>query len=157
MVDVVNKWHVLRRLNAWQLQVVLGSPLVLLAIWAHLNSRGYVKTLNRIEAFETRGRPPDEQMKLATDTAYALAGALKYSPWRPKCLLRSLTLGWFLSRRGVPFRLCIGVPAGKPLFSTSGKPDWSAHAWVEHSGTVLNDKPNVAEEFIALDPRSGAA
>ena len=95
--------------------------------------------------------PAEEQLSVARDTAYALAVAVKYGPWRPLCLLRSLTLGWFLGRRGICFELRIGVPGGKPVSSPTGNPDFTAHAWVEYAGTVLNDKPDIASEFAAFD------
>jgi len=89
-------------------------------------------------------------MSLAKDTAYALAVAVKYGPWRPLCLLRSLTLGWFLGRKGIPFEVKIGVPGGKVGTGQLGKPDFTAHAWVEHNGVVLNDKEDVASEYAAF-------
>lgn len=48
------------------------------------------------------------------------------------CLRRSLLLWWLLRWRRIPTSLVIGVnPAG-------------GHAWVEHHGQVINDRPDVA-------------
>ena len=84
---------------------------------------------------------------MAQDTAYALAVAIKFGPWWPKCLLRSLALGWFLARRGIPFELRIGVP-GSGVADRAV--DFTAHAWVEVEDVVLNDSQDVAEKYQAF-------
>jgi len=55
------------------------------------------------------------------------------------CLTRSLYLWWLLRRRGVDSQLRIGVRL------TQGGLD--AHAWVEHAGTPINDRPDVSADF----------
>ena len=79
--------------------------------------------------------------------AFALSVAIKVGPWWPKCLLRSLTLGWLLSRRGIPFVIRIGVPVDTVAAKTKHSGDFQAHAWVEHAGIVLNDRQDIASDF----------
>lgn len=64
--------------------------------------------------------------------------------WRANCLQRSMTLWWMLRRRGQAADLRIGVRSEpeRPAF----------HAWVEQSGVVLNDSPDVAERFAPFSP-----
>ena len=112
-----------------------------------LQTIGYRGTLAAAQTRRAGGLSANEQLRLARDTAYAVAVAVKYGPWRPLCLLRSLALGWFLGRRGIPFEVRIGVPGGKSLRMPEGALDFTAHAWVEHAGVILNDKEDVAREF----------
>jgi Transglutaminase-like superfamily len=69
--------------------------------------------------------------------------AVRYNrPWA-NCLKQSLVL-WFLLRdRGIMSELRIGVQRESDKFS--------AHAWVEHQGIVLNDTDDVHQRFHAFD------
>ena len=115
--------------------------------WVRLHRGGFRKTLERIGSTPKSGIHETLQLAVAQDTAYALAVAIKFGPWWPKCLLRSLTLGWFLARRGIPFEVRIGVPGSGVGDRTV---DFTAHAWVELQGVVLNDSPDVAEKYQAF-------
>ena len=135
-------------LKGSQWAVILQAPFVLLMSWARLSVGGFQKTLERIHTQSEPVMSPEQQLLRAKETAWALAVAVKFGPWRPRCLLRSLALGWFLGRRGIPFKIRIGVPAGK---AAVGPGDFSAHAWVEHAGVVLNDKEDIAEQYPPFD------
>jgi len=145
------KMRRLRQLSGWQWRVLLSAPFVLLLTWLRLCTGGYGKTLAAVRPSNACHAPADEQLNLARDTAYALAVATRYGPWRPRCLLRSLALGWFLGRKGIAFEVRIGVPGGKPLISARGKPEFAAHAWVECNGIVLNEREDIALEFLPFD------
>jgi len=142
LAEAVGKFSKIAGLSAWQWRVLVSAPFVLLLGWARLSSRGYVKTRALLVPWHDSGLSPDDQLQLARETAYALAVAVKYGPWWPRCLLRSLVLGWYLARLGVPFDLRLGVPAGK-----GGASAFEAHAWVEHAGVVLNDRQDIATEY----------
>jgi hypothetical protein len=151
LTETAGKWRRLHGLSAWQWRVLLTSPFVLLLTWVRLRSVGYVKTLAAITPQTNDGqRSAQGALAQAQETAYALAVAVKYGPWKPKCLVRSMALGWFLGSKRVPFELKIGVPGEKSITGTDGTLDFSAHAWVEFEGVVLNDKPNIADEFQAF-------
>ena len=62
-------------------------------------------------------------------------------PWA-RCLQRSLALCLWLEREGFQPELTIGV-------RIEGA-DLEAHAWVEYYGEVINDTPDVSEEFAPL-------
>ncbi|MBT8065090.1 MAG: lasso peptide biosynthesis B2 protein [Gammaproteobacteria bacterium] len=133
----------LSSLSAWQWRVLLMTPFVLGLTWWRLRRSGYQKTLARICMDGSSQLSPDDQLTLSRETAYAVAGAVKYGPWQPKCLLRSLALAWFLGRKRLPFEVKIGVPGT----AVPRDPGWEAHAWVEHAGVVLNDRADVAGEY----------
>jgi hypothetical protein len=62
---------------------------------------------------------------------------------RDNCLPRSLYLWWLLRRRDVHCQLRIGVRMA------DGKLE--AHAWVEHTGVPVNDRPDVGAGFAAFE------
>jgi hypothetical protein len=72
----------------------------------------------------TRGTP-DEVLFEALRLGRAVQLTLRFAPGDTRCLTRSLVLTRLLARRGIPAKLVIGACA---------KPDFSAHAWVEHEG-----------------------
>lgn len=150
MTERITTAQKLLALKRAQWFVILRAPFVLLVTWRRLRKYGYQHTLRMIPPVPG-GLSGEEQMLRAKDTAYAFAVAVKFGPWWPKCLLRSLALGWFLARGGVPFQLRIGVPSGQARLHMDSPVDFSAHAWVEHAGVVLNDRKGVAGEFAAFE------
>jgi len=147
LADSPGRFRQLGQLTGWQWRVLLGSPFILFITWSRLRSVGYKQTLRKAQPVKQSRLSAAEQLELAKDTAYALAVAVKYGPWKPLCLLRSLALGWFLGRKGIAFDVRIGVPGEKSISGSEGKLDFSAHAWVEHAGVVLNDKEDVTGDF----------
>ncbi len=143
----------LMQLSAWQWLVMLGSVIIVPYIYSCLRLCGYKKTLNGVRSADTArsGLSAGDEAALAKQMAYAMAVAVKFGFWKPNCLTRSLALGWFLGRRGIPFEIRIGVPDGVlSTFSTDG-PTFTAHAWVESSGVVLNEKEDVASEYSPFE------
>ena len=84
-----------------------------------------------------------------------MAAAVRYGPWRPRCLLRSLTLARYLGRRGIACEVRIGLPAEQGGAAPGADLDFSAHAWVEYDGVVLNDRDDVAALYAPFDLPSG--
>ena len=154
---ILEKWGKLYKLSGWQREVLLRSPYILFLTWLRLRTGGFKKTLGRIQPGTNAGLSPDEQLALARETTYALAVAIKYGPWKPRCLVRSLALGWFLARQGIPFNIRIGVPREKPGMRGLETIDFSAHAWLEHGNVVLNDKEDIAGKFNPFELGSGKA
>jgi hypothetical protein len=154
---LASNWQKIADLDASQWLVIFQSPFVLLLTWVRLHRSGVQKTLAQIDAVPDLAISPTSQTNLAIKTAFALAVAVKAGPWRPRCLLRSLALAWLLSRRGIPCVIRIGVPVGKGSLHAKDPDGFSAHAWVEHAGIVLNDRQDVATQFSAFDAGSGPA
>ncbi len=137
----------LMQLSAWQWRVLLGSVIIVPFVYMRLRLGGSKTTLDAALRSDTArsGLTAEDELALAKQTAYAMAAAVKYGLWKPNCLTRSLALGWFLSRRKIPFEIKIGVPGRKE------NPAFTAHAWVESSGVVLNDKKDVAAEYSPFE------
>jgi hypothetical protein len=154
LADSRGKWWQLRQLSAAQWRALMGFPFIMCLTWFRLHTTGYRAALSRTIPKNNSQQPREEQLKRARHLAYALAVAVKYGPWRPQCLLRSLCLGWFLARQGIPSDLRMGVPLGNSVIRDSTKLDFSAHAWVEFDGVVLNDKQDIASQFSAFEPGS---
>ena len=157
MAEQTSNWHKLTHLKRSQWVVIVQSPFVLLLTWIRLRRGGYQKTLDHIVTGPEPVLPPEKQLTMAKEVTFALAIAIKAGPWRPQCLVRSLALGWFLARRSIPFCIRIGVPHEKFNTGENGEVNFSAHAWVEHAGVVLNDRQDIAEQFSAFDTGSGSA
>ncbi len=71
--------------------------------------------------------------------------------YHASCLERSLVLAWFLRRRNIPYQLRIGVR--RAPVSGAEMSAFSAHAWVDSRGIVVNDDKNVGDRFSAFDSR----
>lgn len=148
-------WSRLATLSAWQWRVLLTAPLVLLATWLSLRVRGYRATLDRARPVHASGFDRQAELQIARETAYALSAAIKYGPWRPRCLLRSLALMRYLGRRGISSSLRIGLPSGQAALNPDSAPGFSAHAWVERDGIVVNDRDDVAAAYSPFDVPPG--
>ena len=79
----------------------------------------------------------------ARQLGHAVRRASRYSPARPSCLVRSVALIRLLERHGIHgglLRIGVRPHDGKLL----------AHAWVEHDGEVLGDRPAHVRSFHPL-------
>ena len=88
-------------------------------------------------------RQPNSAIATALDIARVvnLASAQMF---RAVCLPRSMTLLWMLGRRGIASELRIGVRKEADIFT--------AHAWLECQGIVLNDSAEVSTDFAPFTP-----
>ena len=98
-----------------------------------------------------RSQPDNEKiLDQAQRTTWLMVRALGFSPVKGKCLSQSLVLWHLLSRQGITSQLRIGfekVDAHLPIASDN----FTAHAWVECQGVVLNDRQDVYERFAVFD------
>ena len=92
----------------------------------------------------------DETLEAARRTAWAIGVVAQRGLWPANCLQRSLALWWFLGRRGIPSDLRIGVRR-RPRTEGDRALDFEFHAWVEHTGVVVNDAPNVRALYATFD------
>jgi hypothetical protein len=100
---------------------------------------------NKLHRMILRADPVSREGSADADhyLAYAarmIRAAAAYSPVHATCLDRSLALQWLLCLHHIDTDLRIGVAA------EAGK--FSAHAWVEYRGSVLNDSLDVADRFL---------
>jgi hypothetical protein len=147
--DIAQKLQKLQALNTWQWSVLLRSGYVIPLAYLRLRSGGFRKALRwaRTAAARRSDLSREKELELARETAFAFAVACKFGPWKPKCLVRSLALGRFLCRRGIPFDIRIGVPNARAMPPADDAVDFTAHAWLELDGVVLNDREDIAAEF----------
>ena len=98
-----------------------------------------------------KSQPENETiLDQARRTAWLMVKALGFSPIKGKCLSQSLVLWHLLCRQGITSQLRIGfekADAHLPVASDN----FTAHAWVECQGVVLNDRQDVYERFVVFD------
>lgn len=128
--------------SAAEWRAMVEAALLLPATGASLRVGGLRRTwrwLNRPAA-----APADAPADLIDPVADAVAAvAYRFPLYHPSCLTRALVLRHLLRRRGIPAELRLGV-------STTGG-QFTAHAWVEHDGQVLNDSPAITRQYAPLD------
>lgn len=124
------------------LRAALGLPLI--AIWLRATSLARVQEgLGR--SFRSNNPDPARRGEIAE----IVSKVASHHPYSANCLERSLALWWLLGRCGIPSEIRFGVrPAPE-----DGSPDF--HSWVENEGVVLNDRPDIATEFIPFDQPIG--
>lgn len=91
-------------------------------------------------------RAPRREPAAAGDFPHlAVAGVRRAARPLPyaTCLPRSLTLWWFLQRRGIQCDLRLGV--------RKEHEELKAHAWVEIGGVALNDRDDVRHRYSAFE------
>ena len=120
---------------------VVGLPVSALGVRLF----GLRRWMGFVERAMTRPGSPRaaEDLKQATATGRVVAIASRHAPYRGNCLSRSLTLWWLLLGQGIRSDLRIGVtrPPGQ----------FSAHAWIEYQGIVLNDRQDVGRRYSTFD------
>ena len=88
-----------------------------------------------------RGREPAEAPEtVLRETTRRVALVAAFFPGRALCLEQSLALWMLLRRRGIEADLRLGV---QPY-------PFGAHAWVEHRGEPLNERPEFVGSFLTL-------
>ena len=141
---LAGKWWRFRELTPPQQGLFLRS-LVLLPLAAGLVR---IRGLGWVQQWTLARRLPpiandNQQIDLAREAAKAVDLAARRGLWRANCLQRSVVLWRELARLGVSGDLRIGVRSG------GAEPEM--HAWVEVVGRVINDRPDIADEFQPFD------
>lgn len=132
---------------------MLAAQLLLLAaqllVW--VIPRGKLTTAKKQQADGEKESKPSRtppaidpaEMAAARRVALAVSRAATYGVFRPKCLVRSVSLRWLLKRHKLAgSRVVIGA------FVRGGRPHF--HAWVEYGDEVLSDDPLSISNFEAL-------
>jgi len=87
---------------------------------------------------------PDDGSRIPAERLGRLVGiASRNGPYSATCLRQSLVVWWMLRRRGLPAELRIGV--------AKDQEHMYAHAWVELSGQVINDRPTIADDYAVYE------
>lgn len=123
---------------AYASQLSLGTIVEVMAIvcWMRLQLR--IRKLKsiindaiayKIPNSEAQEASPDASERSVLDASWQFTCARRYAPIEPTCLLDSLALLQFLSRRGFPASL---------VFAVTPEP-FAAHCWVQSGDIVLNE------------------
>ena len=125
-------------LAAPERRTFLAAMALLPLFWISLRVTGLQRLQARLQ------RTPLRSLATLTHDEITRLGALVNSASHhalgpANCLTRSLYLWWLLRRRGIDSQLRIGVRL------TGGVLD--GHAWVEHVGIPVNDRPDVSADF----------
>ena len=143
----------LRLLSAVEIALGGAAALVLPLMALALRRYGLRRVQSRLQRTFKVGssaHPEGADLEAARRTAWVVDVAAKRGLWRANCLQRSVTLWWFLGRRGITSELRIGVRRRRSQDGTnSGNLDF--HAWVERDGIVLNDVADIRERFATFD------
>ena len=144
--SLTSSWRRFRGLTPAQ-QGLFFRSLILLPAAAgaiRLKGLGWVqqRTLVRWPVRST-GATSRPQIDEAREAAVAIDLAARRGIWRANCLQRSVVLWRELLRLGVHGDLRIGVGPG------TAQP--KMHAWVEVADVVVNDAPDVGEQFRPFD------
>jgi len=116
-------------------------PLTALTLWL----LGFTRTqsmLATLAPIDKHSGPGQKQATVyqAHVTAKMVTVAAQRGPFRASCLPQSLVLWWLLRRQGIDNELRFGVRKNPDRLE--------AHAWVELSNTVLNDRADVGRRFL---------
>ncbi len=82
----------------------------------------------------------DAPAVMLRETVRRLAVVAAFFPGRALCLEQSFALWVLLRRRGIDADLRLGV---QPI-------PFGAHAWVEHRGQPVNERPEFVSSFLTL-------
>jgi hypothetical protein len=127
-------------------RLLIRATAALSLVGLSLRMNGFRRTFEQMERFSNRtddALPIDAMAESRKATQAVDRAAYNIPLYRPTCLPQSLVLWYLLRRRGLPAELRIGV--------RKAAGDFTAHAWVEHAGQVVNDDPDVAQRFTPVD------
>lgn len=112
---------------------------------ASLRIAGFQRTYNWLMRLASRSNSEnDPNLASLARTAQSIGLARNQFPrYRPTCLPQSLVLWHLLRSEGMAAELNIGVRKADNEFS--------AHAWIEVDGQVINDAPDVANQYTRVD------
>lgn len=111
-----------------------------------LHTRGYDRFRRSVDALPVHTSTSPEALRPIGE---AVNIAARHGPWACTCLPRSMVLHELLRRRGLGTQLRIGVRRDAGGIE--------AHAWVEYDGQPINDRPDVANDYLPFDGDTAAA
>ena len=132
--------------------IVLSGLLVGVATLLRLQFRG-VRAALRPTALNRRQRArlpfPTRNCKFdPASTCRLIDIGINMIPAEPTCLRRSITQQRILERSGIASRLQVGVRRATAP-AVEGK-TIEAHAWLEISGSPINDVPDIAQQYAVF-------
>jgi hypothetical protein len=118
----------------------LEFALALSAVRLGLKLVGFGRVLRASQWLVRHNASTSGEPALLRESVHRVALVAAFFPGRALCLEQSLVLWLLLRRRGLQADLRLGV---QPY-------PFGAHAWVEHGGQPLNEKPEFVRSFVTL-------
>jgi hypothetical protein len=144
----VNSWRKFRHLAQQERIQLIQAAILMPLVSVSLRMLGWqclMKLLARLGQSNKEVQPRQQTLDQAQRVAYVTHAAASHGLIRATCLERSMVLWWLLLRQGIKSQL---VLAGRTEQST-----FQAHAWVEYENVVLNDRPDVRQDFNVFEKR----
>ncbi len=117
----------------------LRAYLALVRMDLQLACRGFASVHWAVKQLAVESQSTDAGTEECVCYAVDLACVLYFK--QVLCLQRAATTTYLLRRNGVPAEMVIGVQ----------QCPFRAHAWVEVTGRVVNDKPYMSELYTVMD------
>ncbi len=141
-------WGKLKALTTRQRKLLLQALFLLPLTHLSLKTMGYARTVRTIEkqiSIPEKTEPDSsrENLNNAVEAARIVSIAAHYGLYRATCLRRSLVLIILLRRQGIESKIYFGVQMHDQGIE--------AHAWVEIQEIVINDHPDIRQQYIPLD------
>jgi hypothetical protein len=158
----MSRWQKFWRLSSSERRLVMTAALLLPVVGAMLRVLGFARSQSILAAL-TRGRVGQigqggqvgrgrhgggagsgtEALDDARASARLVRAAAARGLFHATCLPQSLVLWSLLRRKGEDAVVRVGVRKADDRVH--------AHAWVEYRGVVVNDEPDVHDQFTAFD------
>ena len=141
---LARKYHTLSELSAAERSLLICALWLLPVVTIALRVKGlrFTQDLLTLAFRSPRSNSEPISSQIWTTVRMVKTAAKYYQPWA-NCLKKSLVLWILLRDRGIISEIRIGVQRESTTFS--------AHAWVEYQGIVLNDSDDVHQRFQAFD------
>lgn len=120
--------------------MIVKALFALLGFDLILTMRSFNRLCSYIHRWPVRNVEVPDKQRLLGDICSAVDTACIWYPKKALCLQRSVVTVCLLRRNGIDARLVVGVHALP----------FSAHAWVEANGAVVNDYPTVRSYYQEL-------
>jgi Transglutaminase-like superfamily len=140
----------LARLTAKEWSFLLRALILLAWTSVRLLVTGYQSTLKSCSSpnIGPSELPISQAIKVAKDISRLVNVAAHFGPHHTKCLCRSLVLLRLMSSEGLMGELVLGAKLEKAKFT--------AHAWVQLNGQVVNDCSEIGDTFGQFWRRGGS-
>jgi hypothetical protein len=142
----MNDWRKFWQLAPWERLMFLQAATLISLVSLGLHALGW----QRLMRFLERLSPGRDQYQLTKQThdytfraAYVVNAAAGRRVLHATCLQRSIVLWWLLRRDGIETQIKLGARKEQCRFQ--------AHAWVEYEGEVINDRPEIREEYAIFE------
>lgn len=124
----------------WHTPSVALTALVLGFVKLSLAVGGFGRTFTAAQWLLRRRPTGSAPAETLTAMSHRVAVVAAFFPGRALCLEQSTALWLLLRGRGIDADLRLGV---QPY-------PWGAHAWVEHRGEPVNERPEFTRNFVPL-------